>query len=186
MLSEWPMYQVGTSLVTSLEKIIPGISRNSNGCAVIDSCPTDESVDSALFWSIEPDSQGPEAVTALYWFWYGFNQWRRERNAKLQIDNSEISLNQTKLNIEAQINTLFVNYISGIDLTKLTRENVAIAKRNLDISLEKYKLGNITPLEIREAERNYLAAQSTFFEAEYQSKIAEVTLNHLTNSINIQ
>ena len=125
-------------------------------------------------------------ATASINIFNGFNQWRRERNAKLQINNSELSISQTKLNIEAQISDLFVTYLSGIDLTKLTRENVVIAKRNLDISLDKYKLGNITPLEVREAEKNYLDAQTRFFDAQYQSKTAEITINHLTNSINLQ
>ena len=125
-------------------------------------------------------------VTASVNIFNGFNQWRRERNAKLQINNSEVTYNQTKLNIEAQINNLFVTYLSEIDLTKLTRANVAVAKKNLDISLEKYKLGNITPLEIREAEKNYLDAQSKFYDAQYQSKLAEITLKQITNSINIQ
>jgi outer membrane protein TolC len=61
-----------------------------------------------------------------------------------------------------------------------------IARKNLDISLEKYKLGNITPLEIREAQRNYLDAQSKFFAAQYQSKQAEITLKQITNTISIQ
>jgi outer membrane protein TolC len=73
-----------------------------------------------------------------------------------------------------------------LDLVKLGQSNVEIAKRNLDISLDKYKLGNITPLEIREAQRNYLAAQSTFFAAQYQSKLAEITLKQITNNINIE
>ena len=64
--------------------------------------------------------------------------------------------------------------------------NVAIAKQNLDISLEKYKLGNITPLEIREAQRNYLSAQSMYYQAQYQAKTAEITLKEITNNINIQ
>jgi len=116
----------------------------------------------------------------------GFNQWRRERNAKLQIDNAAIDAKQVRLDVEAQVNNLFVSYLSGLDLMKLGQANVEIAKKNLEISLEKYKLGNITPLEIREAQRNYLSAQSTFFAAQYQSKIAEITLKQITNSINIQ
>lgn len=125
-------------------------------------------------------------VTASINIFNGFNQWRRERNAKLQIDNSDISYKQIQLNVNAQISSLFVSYQSGLDLTKVTRENVAVAKRNLEISLDKYKLGNITPLEIREAEKNYLDAQTKFFDAQYQSKLAEITLNQLTNNINLQ
>lgn len=125
-------------------------------------------------------------VTASINIFNGFNQWRRERNAKLQIDNSDISYKQIQLNVNAQISSLYVSYQSGLDLTKVTRENVAVAKRNLEISLDKYKLGNITPLEIREAEKNYLDAQTKFFDAQYQSKLAEITLNQLTNNINLQ
>jgi len=124
-------------------------------------------------------------ITASINIFDGLNQWRKERNAKLQIDNAEIDSKQTKLDVEAQINNLFVSYLSGLDLVKLGQSNVTIAKRNLEISLDKYKLGNITPLEIREAQRNYLDAQSKFFAAQYQSKLAEITLKQITNTINI-
>jgi outer membrane protein len=133
------------------------------------------------------DAQGFNyGLTASINIFNGFNQWRKERNAKLQIDNAAIDTKQIKLNVEAQINNLFISYLSGLDLVKLGQSNVEIAKRNLDISLDKYKLGNITPLEIREAQRNYLDAQSKFFAAQYQSKLAEITLKQVTNSINIE
>ncbi|HEY9196613.1 MAG TPA: TolC family protein [Mucilaginibacter sp.] len=125
-------------------------------------------------------------LTASINIFDGFNQSRRERNAKIQIENANISEKQAQLNIEAQINSLYAAYLSGLDLVKLGQDNMLIAKKNLDISLEKYKLGNITPLEIREAQRNYLDAQSKFFSAQYESKQAEITLKQITNSLSIQ
>lgn len=125
-------------------------------------------------------------LTASINIFNGFNQNRREKNAKIQIDNASINAKQTKLNIESQINSLFVAYLSGLDLVKLEEANVNLNKKNLDITLDKYKLGNITPLEVREAQRNYLDAQSKFFAAQYQSKQAEIMLKQITNSINIQ
>ncbi|WP_255563209.1 MULTISPECIES: TolC family protein [Mucilaginibacter] len=125
-------------------------------------------------------------LTASINIFDGFNQWRRERNAKLQIDNAEISQKKTQQDIEAQISNFFIAYVSGLDLIKLSQSNVDLTKKNLEISLEKYRLGNITPLEIREAQRNYLNAQSVYSNALYQSKMAEVTLQQITNSINIR
>lgn len=125
-------------------------------------------------------------LTATINIFDGFNQNRRERNARIQIDNANINAKQIQLNIETQVNSLYAAYLSGLDLIKLGQANVVIAKKNMDISLEKYKLGNITPLEIREAQRNYLDAQSKFFAAQYQSKQAEITLKQITNTINIQ
>ncbi|MGF7082032.1 TolC family protein [Mucilaginibacter sp. UYCu711] len=125
-------------------------------------------------------------LTASINIFDGFNQTRKERNAKIQIDNAVVDVKQARLNVEAQISSLYVSYLSGLDLVKLGQSNVAIAKRNLEISLDKYKIGTITPLEIREAQRNYLDAQSTFFAAQYQSKVAEITLKQITNNLNIQ
>jgi len=125
-------------------------------------------------------------LTASINIFDGLNQWRRERNAKLQIANADISAKQTRLDVEAQISNFYVAYLSGLDLIKIGQSSVELAKKNLEISLEKYKIGNITQLEIREAQRNYLDAQSKFFSAQYQSKMAEVTLQQITNTINIQ
>lgn len=125
-------------------------------------------------------------LTASINIFNGFNQNRREKNAKIQIENAGIAAKQTKLDIESQINSLFVAYLSGLDLVKLEEANVNLNKKNLDITLDKYKLGNITPLEVREAQRNYLDAQSKFFAAQYQSKQAEIMLKQITNSINIK
>lgn len=135
----------------------------------------------------QQDSKGLNyGLTASINIFDGLNQSRRERNAKIQIDNATINQSQVKQNIEAQINNFYISYVSGLDLVKLNQSNVAVAKRNLDISLEKYKLGNITPLEIREAQKNYLDAQSRYYAAQYQAKTAEITLKEITNNINIQ
>jgi outer membrane protein len=116
----------------------------------------------------------------------GFNQWRRERNAKLQVENAKLNTAQTRLEIEAQISNLYSSYLSGLQLIKVGQSNVDLARKSLEISLEKYRIGTITPLEIREAQRNYLNAISVFYNAEFQSKLAETTLKQVTGTINIQ
>ncbi|RCH53619.1 TolC family protein [Mucilaginibacter hurinus] len=125
-------------------------------------------------------------LTASINIFDGFNQWRRERNAKLQIDNAGLNYKQVQQVVEATISNFFISYISGLEQVKIGQTNKDLAKRNLDLSLERYRLGNITPLEIREAQRNYLDAQSRFSMAQYQAKMAEVTLRQITNSIDIK
>ena len=70
-------------------------------------------------------------------------------------------------------------------MIRLEQSNVEIARKNLEISLEKYRLGNITPLEVREAQRNYLDAQTRFFNDQYQTKLAEVSLKEITGTISL-
>ncbi len=125
-------------------------------------------------------------LTASINIFDGFNQSRKEANARIQIDNANITAAKARQSIEAQVNNFYISYLSGLELMKIDQSNVAIAKQNLDISLEKYRLGNITPLEIREAQRNYLSAQSMYYQAQFQAKTAEITLKEITNNINIQ
>jgi len=68
-------------------------------------------------------------LTASINIFDGFNQNRREKNAKILIDNASIDAKQTRLNVEAQISNFFVSYMSGLDLIKLGQANVVIAKR---------------------------------------------------------
>ncbi|KQM78839.1 transporter [Pedobacter sp. Leaf216] len=123
-------------------------------------------------------------VTASLNLFNGFLQRQQERNAKIEIDNSTLTLNKTKLDVNSQLLTAYQNYTTYLDLIKLEQRNVDIAKENLDITLAKYRLGSIAPLELREAQRNAIDAQNRFIEMQYQAKIAETTLKEISGNIN--
>ncbi|MBB6238402.1 outer membrane protein TolC [Pedobacter sp. AK013] len=124
-------------------------------------------------------------VTASINLFNGFLQRQQERNAKIEIDNSALNLNKTKLDVNSQLLTAYQNYSTYLDLIKLEQRNVDIAKENLDITLAKYRLGSIAPLELREAQRNAIDAQNRFIEMQYQAKIAETTLKEISGNINL-
>jgi outer membrane protein TolC len=124
-------------------------------------------------------------VTASINLFNGFLQRQQERNAKIEIDNSTLTLNKTKLDVNSQLLTAYQNYSTYLDLIKLEQRNVDIAKENLDITLAKYRLGSIAPLELREAQRNAIDAQNRFIEMQYQAKIAETMLKEISGNINL-
>jgi len=115
----------------------------------------------------------------------GFLQRQQERNAKIDIENSTLNLEKTKLDVSTQLLTAYQNYSTYMDLVKLEQRNVDIAKENLDITLAKYRLGSIAPLELREAQRNSIDAQNRFIEMQYQAKLAETTLKELSGNISL-
>jgi len=124
-------------------------------------------------------------VTASLNLFNGFLQRQNERNAKIDIENSTLNLDKTKLDISTQLLTAYQNYSTYLDLVKLEQRNVDIAKENLDITLAKYRLGSIAPLELREAQRNAIDAQNRFIEMQYQAKISEITLKEISGNINL-
>lgn len=125
-------------------------------------------------------------LTASLPIFNGFLQRQNERNAKIAISSSELTIERTRQEIIAQLTTAYQTYSTFLGLVKLERANVDIANENLDITLEKYRLGSIAPLELREAQRNALTAQSRYLEIQYQAKLAEISLKELSGTLNIQ
>lgn len=113
----------------------------------------------------------------------GFLQNRNEKVAKLQIENTKIQIDQQKQMVNAQLISAYQTYLTNLELVKLEARNEDIAEQNLDITLEKYRIGTITTLEVRTAQLNYVNARTRNSSAQYQAKISEVTLKQLAGNI---
>jgi outer membrane protein len=125
-------------------------------------------------------------LTASLNIFNGFLQRQNERNAKVQLNSTELSLDKTKQDVSALLNATYQNYITNLDLLKVETGNVDLAKQNLDITFEKYRLGSISPLELREAQRNSINAIIRFLDAQYQAKLTEINLKEISGTLNVQ
>lgn len=116
----------------------------------------------------------------------GFYQNRNEKIAKLQIDNAAIAIEQQNKILESQLNSSYQAYMTNLELTKLEKNNEAIAKQNMDITFEKFRIGTITTLEFRTAQLNYINAKVRYTEAQFQAKLSEISLNELAGNLKLQ
>jgi outer membrane protein len=112
----------------------------------------------------------------------GYNQKRRIQNAKI---NTEIAGYQD-LDLRNQLTLLaersYQNYRNALELVKLEIENYKIAHLNTEIAFERYRVGNSTAYELREVQRNAVAAETRLIETEYQAKINEIELKRLAGA----
>ena len=114
----------------------------------------------------------------------GFLQRQNERNAKVQMNSAELTLDKTKQDVNALLLSTYQNYLTNLDLLKVETGNIDLAKQNLDITFEKYRLGSISPLELREAQRNSINAIIRFLDAQYQAKLTEISLKEVSGTLN--
>jgi len=121
-------------------------------------------------------------VSASVNIFNGFLQNRNERIAKIEIENSELQIGQQKQAIQSRITSLFQTYITNLDLVLLEHDNAELAKENLDITLEKFRIGTITTLEVRTAQLNYINTMVRSYTAQYQAKISEIRLKELAGN----
>ncbi len=115
----------------------------------------------------------------------GFLQTRNERIAKVQIDSSELLAKQQLQSVNAQLIAAYQTYLTNLELVELEATNEDIAKQNLDITLEKFRIGTVPTIEVRTAQLNYINAKARNSSAQFQAKISEVTLRELAGNIEL-
>ncbi len=114
----------------------------------------------------------------------GFNQHRNEKVAKLEIENSQIAIEQQNMILNTQLSTAFQTYLTNLELIDLEEDNEAIARQNLEITLDKFKIGTITTLDFRTAQLNYVNAKVRYSNAQYVAKLSEIALKELAGNMN--
>jgi len=114
----------------------------------------------------------------------GFNQHRNEKVAKIEIENSQIAIEQQNMILNTQLSTAFQTYLTNLELIGLEEDNEAIARQNLQITLDKFKIGTITTLDFRTAQLNYVNAKVRYSNAQYLAKLSEIALKELAGNMN--
>lgn len=113
----------------------------------------------------------------------GLSQNRNEKIAKIEIENSTLLINQQTLALQSQLATAYQTYLTNLELIRLEEKNEAIARQNLDITLDKFRIGTIATLEFRTAQLNYVNAKVRYSNAQFQAKLSEIALKELAGTL---
>ena len=113
----------------------------------------------------------------------GFAQNRNEKISKIQIENSKLNIDQQNLALNSQLSTSYQTYLTNLELIALEEKNELIAKQNLNITLDKFRIGTITTLEFRTAQLNYVNAKVRYSNAQFQGKLSEIALRELAGNL---
>lgn len=110
----------------------------------------------------------------------GFNRRREKKNAKITIQNKELQKEQLELSLKADLVNMWMSYQNNLDLINLEKENRDAARENYEIAMERYRLGDLAGIELREAQNSLLEADERLLQAEYNTKLCEISLLQLS------
>jgi outer membrane protein len=122
-------------------------------------------------------------LTATFNIFDGFNQNRNEKVAKLNLENTEFAIAQQKVMMESQLTSLYQSYLSNRSLLAIELKNEEIAKENLNITVDKFKIGTIPAIEFRAAQQNYANAVVRLTSAQFLAKQSEIVLKEVAGSL---
>lgn len=122
-------------------------------------------------------------VTLGFTLFDGLNRRREQRNARIEIENRELRLQELELGLRADMSNLWMAYKNNLDLWSLEKENLVAAQEYYNIAIDRYKLGELSGIELREAQNNLLEAEERRSIAEYNTKLCEISLLQLSGQI---
>jgi outer membrane protein len=113
----------------------------------------------------------------------GFNTRRLVRQAKLSINRAEMQLENQRLQLDLSIYNAFKSYQFQKEVLELEEKNISLAKENVFIAFERYRLGVSTYLELRDAQQSLETAYNRLIDARYNTKVAETELLRLRGDL---
>lgn len=113
----------------------------------------------------------------------GFERKREKSNAKIAIESQKYQYDEIELDVKGDLITFYYAYENNLRLLKLEEQNLEVARENLGIAMERYKLGNLSGIDLREVQKSLLDAEERLISAQYLTKMAEISLLLISGQI---
>ncbi len=101
------------------------------------------------------------------------------QSAKLQEEVTQLSMLQAKAQLYRQVDLLLENYNHQLNLLDLTEVQIQNARRNIELSEERFKAGQITSLDFRQVQNQFLLAANNRVNAIYNLLITKSEIDWL-------
>ncbi|WP_372947752.1 TolC family protein [Mariniphaga sp.] len=113
----------------------------------------------------------------------GFNRRREKTNALIEVENRMYRYQEIEQDIKAELLTVYYAYENNLRLVQMEEQNLDVARENLEIALERYRLGALSGLELREVQKSLLDAEERLISVKFQTKLAEISLLQIAGRV---
>lgn len=113
----------------------------------------------------------------------GFNLNRRRQNARIGVEQAGVVYQNYQNNLEAELLSTYSTYTNRLSMVIFEKENSSTAEINFEIAGERFRLGEMSGIEYREAQKNFLLANERLINAQFEVRLLEIKLQQLTGSL---
>ncbi len=122
-------------------------------------------------------------LTATIPIFNNYTVKRQVQQAQLDISYSKIVYDNQRSLLELDIARAFKNYEQQKKILLLEEENISIARENVTIVLQSFRLGGSTLLQVKEAQKSLEDANRRLITARYNTKMAETELLRIKGTL---
>lgn len=144
----------------------------------------ESSTDNPLSFTIQSTTSGVSGGLNLTWNLFdGGGTLTRVKNAKIVLENQKLQKEQVVIDVERNFNNAWDDYQNKLVIFEVQEDNIETAQNNFDRTQEKFKIGQVTSIEFRQAQLNLLNAELSRNQAKYDAKVAELTVLQLSGEL---
>lgn len=122
-------------------------------------------------------------ISASWTLFNGFKTHSQVKVAQLMAEQRKVFFQETTAVLEAALVKAFKAYENSLTALKLEEENTLIAKENVTIALERFRIGSSNSIELTTAQKSYEDALSRIVDARYEAKLYEAELMRLEGTL---
>ena len=130
------------------------------------------------------NSTGLNAGINLSWNLFdGGSTKTRVANAKIALENQQILKEQQLEILKNNLNNIYDSYQNALFVLQAQEKNVLTNQNNFERTQERYKLGQITSIEFRQAQINLLNSKTAYSNSKFDAKLLELELLQLSGEL---
>lgn len=115
---------------------------------------------------------------------YNGSIFKRQRQvAEINSANAQINRDVIVRDYSAGVVKMYQTYVSSLQQLATQKENYALTKQLLDLTLQRFQLIQATIIDVREAQRSFEDAGYRLININYAAKAAEIELKRLSSSL---
>lgn len=122
-------------------------------------------------------------LTASIPIFNGLNSKRLIQQAELDKQYMQLQYKSIQSQLDLQVMNAYKDYEQQQKALELEESNIALARENVQIILETYRLGQATFLQLREAQKSLEDGYNRLIAARYNTKLAETELLRLKGDL---
>ena len=130
------------------------------------------------------NGNGLSASAVFSWNLFNGGQVKTQiQNAEVSLQASKFRYEETRLNLFRDLKNAIANYRSGLEVIDLQEISLEAAKLNFTQTEARFKLGQATGTQFREAQLNLLQVQNQLNNLRYDTKVVEMELLRLVGEL---
>lgn len=109
---------------------------------------------------------------------------RAIKNAEINTKSAKIQLQNTEQDLTTELFKTYQSYKNSLKQTPIESQNFEMSQSLLDLVMQKYKLGQATMVDVKQAQQSFETAGFRLVSLRFNAKIAEIELKRLSNQLN--